>query len=464
MIAEPAGLTDADLDALFADAHAAEVAGRFEDALASLTIAVAELVARKQVFQYPFEWLARLQCELGDLDLAERALFVARTIAEEAGHRPGVFRMDVARARVACAVPDHVQAEALLVGLRGDGAPLGTPTTERIAAIAAWIDALRFSERPDQNVGVLQAEVALTIAELWAEQGRYRSALRLVDGLESRIVAAGAAISIEQVRLLRVEWLLATGDLAEAERQLAQGNFGDGIDAIRVAVVRGRAALLGGRLAQAISELDILDAAPLTAPKLFAYATALRIAVQLELNLHTAAAETATAAIARLGGEPGVRPLIALLENTKLDAAARRRSAIALWELPVLAPVDLPGEGGGRMASDVLPAGGSCFTATWTAAANAVLLSLERGDLAAAICQHDELVRIADGVESAYIAARVRLSAALVEYHRAPSATTVAALLDTAERLHAIGARQDEAQATRFAAWASAQLFSAREK
>lgn len=459
MIAEHPGLSDADLDALLADATTAEVAGHIEDALAALTIAVAELVARKQMFQYPFEWLARLQSELGDGAAAERSLLVARAIAEEAAHRPGVFRMDVARARVACTALDLTAAGALLAELRGDGARLGPPEPERFAAIAAWIDALRFADWPGQNVGVLQAELGLAIAELWAERGRYRSALRLVDRFASRIEAAGAAIRAEQVELLRVEWLLAAGELAEADRRLAQANFGDGLDVIRLAVVRGRAALLGGRLTQAIAQLEILDRAPVMAPKLFAYATALRIAVQLELNLHTAAAETATAAIAKLGGEPGVQPLVALLENAKRGAAARRRSAIALWELPVLAPVDDRAVAdSGRIGFDPALEGSSRFTAAWTAAANAVLLALERGELAAATAQHGELERVTRGVESSYITARVRLSAALVEYYRAPGEATVAALLEVAGELHAIGARQDEAQAVRFAAWASARL------
>ena len=45
MIAELAGLTDADLDTLFADAVADEVAGRLEEALASLIIAIAAVAA-----------------------------------------------------------------------------------------------------------------------------------------------------------------------------------------------------------------------------------------------------------------------------------------------------------------------------------------------------------------------------------------------------------------------------------
>lgn len=460
MIAESTGLTDADLDGLFADAVAAEVAGRYEEALASLTIAIAELCDRRQTYQYPFEWLARLQCELGDFAAAERSLLVARKVAEQVDHRPGVFRMDVARARVACAVPDLATAERLLSELRhDDDLPLGPPAPERSAAMVAWLEALRFRDRPAQNVAVLQVEAAMAIGELWAEQGKYQSALALIEAIEAKLGDAEIAIRREQVELLRVEWLLAAGELAEAERRLAQASFGEGVDGIRAAVVRGRAALLGGRLAQAISQLDLLDTAPVTSPALFAYATALRIAVQLELNLHTAAAETATAAIGKLGDEPGVRPLVTLLENAKLGAAARRRSAIALWELPVLPSVDAAAfEDSGLHGFDASSAGGSRFTAAWTTAANGVLVALERGELAAAIAQHGELERITRGVESRYITARVRLSAALIEYCRGPDETTLAELLEVAQALHAIGARHDEAQAVRFAARASARL------
>lgn len=460
MIAEPAGLTDADLDSLFAEAVAAEGAGRLEQALTSLTIAVAELSARKQTYQYPFEWLARLLCELGDHAAAERSLLVGRKVAEQVEHGPGVFRMDVARARVACAVPDLGTAEQLLSELRGgDDVPLGPPSTERFSAIIAWLEELRFRDRPAQNIAILQVEAAMVIAELWAEQGKYRSALALVEAIEAKLVDTEISIRGEQVQLLRIEWLLAAGELAEVDRRLAQAGFGEGVDAIRTAVVRGRAALLGGRLAQAVSQLELIDTAPVTSPALFAYAIAVRIAVQLELNLHIAAVETANVAIAKLGDTPGVESQVALLEYAKVCATARHRSALALWELPVCAAVDgyLVADSG-RIAFDASSAGGSRFTAAWTTAANAVLVALERGDFATANTQHDELVQLTQGVESRYIAARVRLSAALVEYCRGSNETTLAALLDVAQELRAIGARQDEAQALRFAARVLARL------
>ncbi|HEX3762313.1 MAG TPA: CHAT domain-containing protein, partial [Kofleriaceae bacterium] len=107
---------------------------------------------------------------------------------------------------------------------------------------------------------------------------------------------------------------------------------------------------------------------------------------------------------------------------------------------------------------DLAPAPGSRFTAAWIAAANAVLLALEAGQIDPASACHEELERLTRGVESSYIAARVRLSAALIEHHRAPGGSTVRALAEVAGQLRAIGARQDEAQAARFAAWTSARL------
>lgn len=462
MIAEHVGLHDADLDVLLAEARAAEVDGRIEDALAALAIAVAELVARNQLYQYPFEWLARLQGELGDLDAAERSLLAARAVAAQAMHRPGVFRMDMARARIACAALDHGRAKALLAGLRGDGDALGSPTTERMAEIAAWIDGMRFADQPGVRVAVLQAELVLTIAELWAEQGRYRSALRLVDRSARCIEDAGGVVRADQVELLRIEWLLAAGELAEADRRLAGRAPRAGADLVRDAVVRARAALLGGRLARAIAELEALDRAPVTDPRLFAGAAALRVAIQGELNLYTAADQTATAAIAKLRGDPGAGLLIALLDQGRRSALARRRSAIALWELPVLALRETDIDPG-RLVFDPPAEAGARFTAAWTSAANRVLLALEVRDVARAAQHHRELERVVAGAESSYIAARVRLSGALIDYHRDPGEATLGDLLDIAGQLHAIGARQDEAQATRFAAWAAARLRRAED-
>lgn len=459
MIAEPAALSDADLDALFADATAAEVAGRLEDALASLAIAVAELIDRKLVLQYPFEWLARLQSELGDMASAERSLLAGRAIAAQAGHRPGVLRMDVARSRLACAAADLSRSATLLAELADDRGPLGPPLTERFAELAAWLDALRFPEQPDRNLAVLQAEAALAVAELWAEQGKYRSALRLVDRFTVRIAAAGPAIRADHVELLYVEWLLAAGELADAEPRLARLTFTGAVDATRIALVRARAALLAGRLDQAIAELDRLDRVPVTEPRLFASATALRVALQCELNLLDAAEATAQAAIAKLEADPGAERSRALIDRARCNAVLRRRSAIALWEQPVL--VGGVGSSAGdpaRVVLDLAAEAGAGFTAAWTTAANRVLIALEAGDVTRALVEHAGLERATQGAESRYIAARVRLSAALIEHHRAPGDSTVDELIDVARELHAIGARQDEAQALRFAAWTSARL------
>jgi hypothetical protein len=453
MIAER-GLTDADLDALFAQASAAEAAGRTTDALGSLIVATAELLARGSTFQYPFEWMARLESALGNHDAAERSAMVGRAIAVEHHHGPGTFRMDVLRADLAREALDLPRAEAVLAELAGDGPPLGAPSVERFDAIVAWLRALRFRDHPAQNLAVLRVETALTIAELWFEQGRYVSALRLIEAIEPDLGDAAIAVRVDQVQLLQVELLVAAGQLAEASQRLATIRAQDtDLDRARVALVRARAALVSGRLAEAISASEALRRVPPGVPLLFAAAAAARVAVLAELNLLEAAQQVATTAIAQLS-EAGAPPqAIDLLERARRDAAARGRSAMALWELPSLGrtadpPASLP------TISE--PTGGRWrLTAAWTGTANQVLLALERGDVPAAGGEQAKLAQLARGIESEYVACRVELSAALVAYYGGDA--TADRFLAVADRLRAMGARIAEAQAVRFAAWASAR-------
>src|SRR5262249_44987487 len=152
--------------------------------------------------------------------------------------------------------------------------------------------------------------------------------------------------------------------------------------------------------------------APVTAPRLYACACAVRIATLIELNLHIAAADVATAAITALGTARGVQPLVAMLEKARCGAQARRRSAFALWELPVMVRGSVPAAGASAAtALDAATGGDSSFAATWTAAANDVLFALERDDLPAAIAAREALQRATHGVESSYVAARVQFSA-----------------------------------------------------
>jgi hypothetical protein len=448
------GLTDADLDALFAQAGTAEAAGHTTDALGALIVAIAEILARGSTFQYPFEWMARLESALGHHDAAEQSAMVGRTIAVEKAHGPGVFRMDVLRAGLAREALDLPRAEAVLAELAGDGLPLGAPSVERLDAIVAWLRALRFRGHPAQNLAVLRVEAALTIAELWSEQGKYASALRLIEAIEPDLGDAELAVRADQVRLLQAELLVAAGRLAEARQRLAAiPDQATELDRGRVALVQTRAALAGGRLAEAISALDALRKVPPGVPMLCSAATAARVAVLAELNLLEAAQQVATAAIDELAGSNAPPQAIEPLERARRDAAARGHSAMALWELPL---ADQRATAPPSLLATGEPASGRWrLTAAWTEAANQVLLALERGEVPAAADEHARLAQLTDGIESDYVACRVELSAALVAYYGGED--TADRFLAVADRLRVMGARVAEIQAVRFAAWAAAR-------
>jgi hypothetical protein len=95
------------------------------------------------------------------------------------------------------------------------------------------------------------------------------------------------------------------------------------------------------------------------------------------------------------------------------------------------------------------------LTPAWTAAANAVLFALERGDRAAAAAEQARLDDVARGIESEYVASRVALSGAMVAY--CGGSGDASQFLAIAARLGALGARTAEAQALRFAGWVAAQ-------
>jgi CHAT domain len=444
-------LSSAEIDGLLAEAREAEAGGRTQEALGSLTVAVAELLAQGKTYQYPFEWMARLESSLCAHEAADAAALVGRKIAEEASHGPGVLRMDVLRADIARRALDLTGAEAILVGLRGDDTPLGPISVERIDAIRAWLRSLHFRDHPTQNVAILRVEVALVIAELWSEYGKYISALRIIDAIEQDLGDAELAVRVDQVQLLRVELLIAAGRYDDAEALLAALPVQETrVDGARVALVRTRLALATGHLARAVAELEVLAAAPPGDPMLFAAAAAARVAVQAELNLLETADQIADGALATLS-EEGPTAALELLEQAKHDAAARGRSAIALWELPFTS---------GATDTAPLPRGESVgarwrLTAAWTGAVNRILSALEQADVSSAAEEQAGLEELTREVESDYIACRVELSGALVDYYQ--HTVTMARMVAIIERLHAMGARLCEAQAVRFASWVAAR-------
>ncbi|HEY0484508.1 MAG TPA: hypothetical protein VGD37_43605, partial [Kofleriaceae bacterium] len=324
MVAEHAasdGPSDEEIDALFAQAVAAETAGDLRGALAPLEQAIVHVEARGKRYQYLYEWRARLEGGLGEHGRAEASLILARDIASIAGvavagvavagvvvaggepaeDRLGVFRMDVARAEQATAALDLEQAEQLLSGLRDDAGVLGPVSVERCGEIIAWLRRISFRARPAPNLAIPRIEAALVLAGVWAERGKYRSALRLVEAIEPDLVRAEIAVRIDEVRLFELELRLEAGQIDRARGDAARlARPDDAIGQIRQALVRARIGLAAGRLRDAYDQLDTLTAAPPGDPSLLASATATAAAILVELNLWRRAQAVAAEAIRRL--------------------------------------------------------------------------------------------------------------------------------------------------------------------
>lgn len=453
-------------NAQLAAARRAESNGALGLALELLGDACRQLRARGQASLYVLEWKAQLETAVGDHACAESSLLACKQLAVVAGHRPAVFRMDLLRAHNAIREGDQARAEELLAALRGDGATLGSPAPRRYAEISRWLRELAFRDRWRQVIAALRVEAALVIAELWAAHGHYDSAHRLVASVHAELPAASSTIDSGQVTLRQTEWLVAAGRLEEAEASLARVlPSPDTMTRIRVGLVTAHLALARGHLADALRACSTLDPPPGT-PSLFTAVVAAKIAVLVELNLLQQAQQTASAAIARLGGARMHRPFVELLERASASAAARRSSAIAQWELPFRGPPSLQGDGGSEQdrptwnpALAQPSAQGPGFAATWIRAANRVMLALERGDLLEAARQQADLEQITKDVESHSVTAQVALSAALVSYYRrGPTIELVDELDAIATAFERTGCRLGAARAARFAAWASAAL------
>lgn len=448
------GLSDAQLDQLFSQARAAEASGQLDDALAALTVAVADLTARGETHRYLFEWMAQLESALGHRSAADEMACVARELAVEAGSAIHAFRMDVLRVRIAHEALELDRAEALLADLRVGLAALGAPTAARLAAVLRWMRDMAFPDASLRDLAIARCEVALAIVELWSERGRYGSALRLLDAIEPDLPAARAAVRADQVQLLRAELQLAAGAFADAHATL------DGlppqvtaIDRSRTALVRVRAALASGQLARADQELATLAATPAGDPMLFASAHAARIAIEAELNQLNVATRIAMEAKAALVARGGPRDAVDLIERARLEVAARGRAAFTPWELPYVVGAGTPAM---PLPPTQEPVGTRWrLTTAWTAAANAVLFALERGDPSGAAAEQARLEELTREIESEYVATRVALSGAMVAYHDGRG--DAGHLLAIADRFATLGARTVEAQAIRYAGWAAAR-------
>jgi len=167
-IAPRTGLSDVELDALLARARTAERQGRVADAQVLLTIVLSELIAAGHWVLYPFEWMARLETELGEYAGAEKWLQIGRDLAAHEGRAAAVFHMDLALARNMVEAGDLAAAERWLAEIPaaiGPPPPIAGPA-ERVVA---WIAGLQLDEDGD-------AAFARAGPEAWS------SALRPCEG------------------------------------------------------------------------------------------------------------------------------------------------------------------------------------------------------------------------------------------------------------------------------------------
>jgi hypothetical protein len=151
---------------------------------------------------------------------------------------------------------DLQRAEALLSALCDDAGVIGSITIDRCDAITAWLRGLHFERRPAPNLAIPRVEAALAIASVWAERGKYRSALRLVEAIEPDLAEAELAIHVEQVQLFEAELRLEAGQVERARARVASIEPAeDAVDWVRRALVRARISLTAGRLRDAYDEI-----------------------------------------------------------------------------------------------------------------------------------------------------------------------------------------------------------------
>ncbi|TMQ02159.1 MAG: CHAT domain-containing protein [Deltaproteobacteria bacterium] len=454
-----AGLSDDRLDALLAKARKAEHEGRIGDAQAVLAIVISELDATGDRPLFPFEWMARLETELGEHARAAGWLDIARDLTLEANRPTATFRVDLALARVAIAAGDLAEAERILAQLPAGVAP-PPPVAQSAERVAAWIADLRLDgDRP--AVAALRAEAASTIIELWRAAGRHRSALALLLATRTALVALVEEARVAPSDLLEVELRFAAGEIDDAwQRVQAIAGSMRGPDRIRHAIVALRIAVRGGRLAGARQTAARLTSLSTRDPTLIGQGAAARIALLNELNLYEDAHAEAARAIATIAEIAPASPVRALLERVAAATVFRARTAVASWEV-AWTQHDIwrmPGELDEELADPALIVDRRSRDA-WIPVLDAILVALEAEDLPVARQRRDELVEATRGIESDYVAARVAFAVALVDYYDAgPTARTARRFLAVADQLRASGARLAELQAVRYAAWSAGRL------
>ena len=450
------GLTDDQLNRLLKHARMAERGGRLGEARELVAMVISELNAAGHRPLQPLRWIARLEAELGEYASARRWLDVGRDLAVDAGQATATFQIDLALARIAIAASDFPEAEQLLAQIPLTIGPR-PPTEASAERVTRWVTALNLTGDP-RNDSALRSEAALTIMDLWRAAGRHRSALALLSATRAAVFAANPRAQIANVDLLEAELLFAVGEIERAsEQMLAIGSRMEGTDIARHAIMALRIALRAGRLAEARR----VAARPLQTkdPVLLGQAAVARIALLNELNMYEDAHAEASAAATALANQAPTSSVRQMLDRAIAATELRARTAVASWELPWV-----PEQARQHMEYYEELADPQLITQRrghdeWIPLLDAVLVALEAEDHPAARAARDRLVEVTRSVESRYVAARVRVACALVDYYDSgPTAATLRDLLAAADELRATGARLAELQAVRFAAWSAGRL------
>ncbi len=455
---EVIGLTDEQLDRLVGHAHRAEDEGCIEDARRILATVIDALNATGHQPLPLLRWMARLEAALGNYDRAARCLEIGRNIAAEAGNTTSVFQLDLARARLAIAKPDLAEAERVLTELPHLIGP-PPPLTASAETVITWTAALQFTG--NAKATPLRVEAALTIMDFWRAAGRYRSALALLRAARRSVAAEIAGARIAHTDLPEAELLFEAGELEDAwqhaqeiKRHMKAG------DKVRHAIVSLRIALRRGRLADALDAAGPLERPATKDPVLLGQAAAARAALFNELNRYGDAKAEAEAASAMLAVEAPASPVRALLDRVAAATAFRERTSLTSWQLPWVPEqaFRVPGEldEGGVDAAQITK---RRKHDEWIPLLDGILLALETGDRSAARSRRDRLIEVTHDVESRYVAARVSVGCALVDYREGgPTAAVLGRVHVAIGELKAIGARLAELAAVRFAAWLAGHL------
>jgi hypothetical protein len=454
------GLGDDQLDELLARARVAEEQGRIGKAQALLAIAISELVATGHWILHLFEWMGRLEAELGNYDGAAHWLENGRDLAVHEGRATSAFHMDLALARNAIAAGDLARADLMLIRIPHVVGP-PPPIEASVEQLTSWLAALRL----DGSLASIVHErsgAAFTVMELWRARGRYRSALALLAATRAAATdVTGTDPWLVQADLFEAELLFESGELDAAWQRVRviPDTAHDNV-AIRRTIVALRIAVRRGRLADARRLASQLAGSPTHHPTLIGQAAAARIAVFNELNLYEEAQAEVAAASVLIRDAARTSLVFGLLDRAAAATRFRAHTAVASWELPWVPEqawwtpfeLDEPYEDLDRIVR-------RRDRDAWIPLLDAILIALEAEDVPAARAHCDELVAITRGLESRYVTARVQVAEALVEYHDGgPTPATAERFVAAADALRASGARLAELQATRFAAWSAGRL------